>query len=121
MGTTDPGPKRCKDPSDDPNIKNGYNTEFIVRSKGKIDVPRQVYDTTPGDRLSSKVAADKQRQLDDARRHCCISQFDYLRNNLRIKSCVGNREVFRFQMKKITIRNYTPKILRQEVNMGMWI
>lgn len=49
------------------------------------------------------------------------SQFEYINNNLCIKSCIGNREVLRFQMKKVSFRNYTPKILNQEINMGMWI
>lgn len=49
------------------------------------------------------------------------SRFDYLRNNLCIKTGIANQEALKFQMKKITLRNYTPKILNQEVNMGMWI
>lgn len=50
-----------------------------------------------------------------------ISRFDYLRNNLCFKTGIAKREVPKFQMKKVTLRNYTPKILNQEVNMGMWI
>lgn len=55
--------------------------------------------------------------------HQELSQFDYIRNNLQIKSCLGaNRNIFTFHSKKnLTIRNYTPKILNQEINMGLWM
>lgn len=52
----------------------------------------------------------------------CYSQCDYLRNNLCIKSCIGKHpEELKFQMRNANFRNYTPKILNQEINLGMWI
>lgn len=47
---------------------------------------------------------------------------DYMRNHLFIKSCLDQeRTLIRSAPKKISIRNYTPKILGQEINMGMWM
>lgn len=49
-------------------------------------------------------------------------QYDYIRNNLYIKSAVDREKtILKFQLKKVSIRNYTPKTINQEINMGMWI
>lgn len=41
------------------------------------------------------------------------SKSDYIRRHLYIKCCVNRN--------KLTIRNYTPKVISQEINMGMWM
>lgn len=48
---------------------------------------------------------------------------DYMKHHLLIKSCLDKeRSLLRTgPIKKISIRNYTPKILGQEINMGMWM
>lgn len=47
---------------------------------------------------------------------------DYMKHHLLIKSCLDKeRSLLRTGVKKISIRNYTPKILGQEINMGMWM
>lgn len=38
---------------------------------------------------------------------------DYIKRHLYIKCCVNRN--------KVTIRNYTPKVISQEINMGMWM
>lgn len=48
---------------------------------------------------------------------------EYMRNHLFIKSRLDSeRTLLRPPAtNKISIRNYTPKILGQEINMGMWM
>lgn len=135
--------KRTQSDKSDQKSKEKYKTDLIARARAKENL-KASYNTTPGDKFCSRNFyeidnqlrnknnlryGDKRRQLEatyktyfpqfENEEH--ISQFDYLRNNLCIKSCIGTRDVLKFQMKKITFRNYTPKILNQEVNMGMWI
>lgn len=42
------------------------------------------------------------------------SKSDYIKRHLYFKCCVNRNS-------KVTIRNYTPKIISQEINMGMWM
>lgn len=107
---------------------NKFKTDLIVRTKTKEHAPPS-YNTTPGDKYTCRhheERAEKSVHFTDRefvveRREVHSAQYDYIKNNLCIKSCIGDREVLRFQMKKVSFRNYTPKILNQEVNMGMWI
>ncbi|KAJ3620553.1 hypothetical protein MTP99_004492 [Tenebrio molitor] len=102
----DPFPKKQKNPSAKP--KDKYQTEYYLREKRSRE---NYYNTAPNENKSNKETSHPSR-----------AQHDYLRNNLHIKSCVcGNREILRCQTKKISFRNYTPKILNQEINMGMWM
>lgn len=51
-----------------------------------------------------------------------ISQSEYMKRHLYIKTGVDHeRSVLRYQLKKVSIRNYTPKAINQDINMGMWI
>ncbi|RZC35276.1 hypothetical protein BDFB_013496 [Asbolus verrucosus] len=96
MGKSDPFPKKQKNPS--AKTKDKYLTEFYIRQK-----------------------KDKSRSTNDPP-HPTKAQFDYLKNNLHIKFCIcGSRELLKFQTAKLSFRNYTPKILDQEINMGMWM
>ncbi|EFA05529.1 hypothetical protein TcasGA2_TC015716 [Tribolium castaneum] len=94
MGKPDPFPKKHKSAK----TKEKYHTEYHNREKKTRE---NFYNTTPNEKHA---------------------QNDYLKNNLHIKTCVcGSREILKFQSKKTNFRNYTPKILNQEVNMGMWM
>lgn len=94
MGKPDPFPKKHKSAK----TKEKFLTDFREKK------PREnFYNTSPNEKHKD-------------------AQNDYLRNNLQIKTCVcGNLEILKFQTKKVSFRNYTPKILNQEVNMGMWM
>lgn len=117
MGRSDPGPNKHRDLSHgDDRIKDKYKTELIVRPKNKEAI-RQAYNTTPADKYTPKKHPDKKKE--ETTDHS--PQFEYIKKNLCVKTCIGNGEVLRFQVKKVTIRNYTPKILNQEINMGMWM
>ncbi|XP_018569558.1 uncharacterized protein LOC108909651 isoform X2 [Anoplophora glabripennis] len=120
MGRSDPRPDRQKDPSDDDKIKDKYKTELIIRPRCK-EVIKQAYNTTPVAKNSPKNQDKKKDDHTSDRRTDDSPQFEYIKKNLCIKTCIGNGEVLRFQVKKVTIRNYTPKILNQEINMGMWM
>ncbi|CAH2009399.1 unnamed protein product [Acanthoscelides obtectus] len=111
--------------------KEKFKSEPYLRSKVK-EIP--AYNTTPGDKYYCRhVCCDKEKKPEkkvsfrDRRKDSLVeeafysAQFEYIRNNLCIKFCIGNRDLFRFQRKKVSIRNYTPKSLNQEVNLGMWI
>lgn len=60
---------------------------------------------------------------------CCCSHSapadlrEYMRNHLFIKSRLDQERTLLKppNTNKISIRNYTPKILGQEINMGMWM
>lgn len=102
MGKSDHWSKKLKNSS----ATNKYSTEYIVREKHHF--PSWIK-TTPKYEL---------RSLNESP----INHFEYLKNNLHIKTCIwGNKQVLEFQVKKISFREYTPKILDQEINMGMWI
>ncbi|KAL3271323.1 hypothetical protein HHI36_021811, partial [Cryptolaemus montrouzieri] len=113
MGKSDPVPSK-------PNSRfipqEKYNTEIYLRDKYKYPTHNH-YNTTPNDKYSGyKKRVNQQEQKKE------VSQFDYIKHNLFIKSCVGSEfELWQFQAKKKSFRNYTPKILDQEANMGMWI
>lgn len=118
MGRPDPEPNKHKDLRDD-RTKDKYKTELIIRPKNK-EITRQICNTTPADKYSPKQHPKRKDEHAD-RRTDSSPQFEYIKKNLCIKTCIGNGEVLRFQVKKVTIRNYTPKILNQEINMGMWM
>lgn len=88
--------------------KDKYQTECYIRQKS---TPDRYYNTAP--------------PSDSKPIHQCqpkIENFEFSTKNLHIKSCAcGNREIFIIQSKKPTFRNYKPKILSQEVSMGMWM
>lgn len=91
--------------------KEKYNTEIYLRDKYKTS--HNYYHTTPNDKYKKKTNASEHREN---------NQFDYLKKNLFIKSRVDTEcELWQFQQRKVSFRNYTPKILNQEVNMGMWM
>lgn len=146
MSKVDASSKKSHTRKNELKTKQKFNTEQISRPNEK-DHFRSSYNTTPagnqknssyenGNQLRNKKNlrfSDKKGQQQQV---VCktyfphfggedceefISQFDYLRNNLCIKTGIGNHQVLKFQMKKVTLRNYTPKTLNQEVNMGMWI
>ncbi|KAL1502396.1 hypothetical protein ABEB36_007542 [Hypothenemus hampei] len=83
------------------------------------------YNTTPIDKYTSRYPKQESCQKfkrSKSEHDCSINNYEYyLKHNLYIKSAVGNTNVLNYQMKKVSFRNYTPKILSQEVNMGMWI
>lgn len=51
------------------------------------------------------------------------SQKEYISNHLKIKAGIyeTKTKTNKFPTKKSTIRDYTPKIINQDVTMGMWI
>nr|CAH7761521.1 unnamed protein product [Callosobruchus chinensis] len=107
-----PEPKRKKQihPVKEPRLeekhKEKFKSEPYLRSKAK-DIP--AYNTTPGDKYcwrhvccerekkpEKRVSFQHRRKdsvVDD--RTIYSAQFEYLRNNLCIKSCIGNAELFR--------------------------
>lgn len=90
--------------------KEKYNTEIYLRDKYKTN--QNYYNTTPNDKYKRNNVSEQR----------VTNHFDYLKHNLFIKSRVGTDcAEWQFQQQKISFRNYTPKILNQEVNMGMWI
>lgn len=108
-----------------------FNTDLFSRSKSTENF-KAFYYSTPSDKFKNKKIlrfCDKHTQREPSFQVCfqklkhesCIPQFEYLRNNLCIKTRIGTQDGLQFQMKKISFRNYTPKILNQEMNMGMWI
>ena len=100
MGKPDPHSKNNRLPS--AKTKEKFLTDNYIREKKKRE---HFYNTT---------AYENRCKQDPSH--------DYLRNNLHIKFCVcGSREVSTFPNKKVSFRNYTPKILNQEINMGMWM
>lgn len=143
MSKCDVATKRTYADKNNPKPKEKYKTDLLSRARVKENL-KVSYNTTPVDKFSARNLYENDNQLrnknnlrygDQKRQREAtyktyfpqfeneehISQFDYLRNNLYIKTCLGNCDVLKCQMKKITFRNYTPKILNQEVNMGMWI
>lgn len=128
MGRSDPGPQKYKE-SNKIDCKyhqrvhshhNQYWTEIAFRNKNDI-VTR--FSTTPSDRFVSRYRQDNCHKFTRSKSEhdCSIAHNEYLRHNLYIKSAVEKQNALSFQLKKVSFRNYTPKILSQEVNMGMWI
>lgn len=100
--------------------KEKYKTEYIKRSAAQVPQNREKYSTAP---IASK---DKPKNDNCSCHHCnkdTQSQNDYMKRHLYIKSCVDNETSapWRFQAQKVSIRNYTPKAINQELNMGMWM
>lgn len=143
MSKTDPASRRTDFYKSEPKSKQKYATDLGCKSNLKDNL-KVSYDTTLVDKFASRISfenddqlrnkkkfrfCDKKRQQEATRKTYFSqfgsdefsSQFDYLRNNLCIKTCIANQKVVKLQMTKITFRNYTPKILSQEVNIGMWI
>ncbi|XP_076256308.1 uncharacterized protein LOC143193801 [Rhynchophorus ferrugineus] len=126
MGRSDPGPQKYKESNQiDCNhwqklhSQQKYRTEVVLRSKTNDFV--KGFSTT-GDKIpSSRYCAHHCPRVRRSKSEPDCSQFQYLRHNLYIKSAVEKQNDFNFQKKKVSFRNYTPKILRQEVNMGMWM
>lgn len=111
MGRCDCDLKKCKN-YNEIKFKEKYKTEFIIRNRTTDNSIYNNYNTTPTDKFTSRNQPYLQYKNP-------VDQYNYLRNNLIIKSGVENQDS-RYP-KKISIRNYTPKILNQEINMGMWI
>ncbi|KAK9871984.1 hypothetical protein WA026_015229 [Henosepilachna vigintioctopunctata] len=96
--------------------KEKYQTEVILREKYQHPVQNH-YNTTSNDKYTGykkRTSSSEQKKE--------VTQFDYIKHNLLIKSCVcSESKLWQIQPKKKSFRNYTPKILDQEVNMGMWM
>lgn len=105
MGREDEALKKYKDVTDHKQLKK-----------------KQEKSTHPSKFQTSKsepeLPSNKQRKNAEFSR----SHADYLKRNLYIKSALDKEScLLRFQAKKLSIRNYIPKIINQELNMGMWI
>ena len=47
---------------------------------------------------------------------------DYIGHHLEVKFGLDeSKTVFIYRVNRLTIRNYVPKIIRQELTMGMWM
>ncbi|XP_066258155.1 uncharacterized protein [Euwallacea similis] len=132
MGRTDPGPQKYKESNNKTNdsrfcLKVPHQDrnfgDLCWKSKKKEDIVR--YNTTPADKFTTKHPLQdcpKIRRCQSEHNHSSSDQYEhYLRHNLYIKSAIENQNLLNSQIKKNSIRNYTPKILSQEVNLGMWI
>ncbi|KAK5638303.1 hypothetical protein RI129_012598 [Pyrocoelia pectoralis] len=106
------------------NTANKYKTEEKKRTIDVVVETRQKYSTAP------ILLKEKYHQRNEFFT-CTIcnwsnkpanSQHDYIKQHLYIKCCVDKEKApWKFQAQKISFRNYTPKTINQEMNMGMWM
>lgn len=121
MGKNDPW--QLNHPPNYENIifKSKYKTEYIPREKCHHPIhfnsaPHNKKREPKQDQKSPenpKNAPNQQPGIDE--------QKEYLRKNLLIKCCVDKERTIPLQTKKVSIRDYKPKVITQEIDMGMWI
>lgn len=111
-------------------FKDKYHTDHI--KKRPLDIKlKQKYSTTPLDKFTSRdLHWQPQEETDPAvtwtnwikdKEVFVHAQRDYMKRHLFIKSCIDRDLALKFQAKKTNLRNYTPKAIDQEVNLGMWM
>lgn len=115
-----PGKYMNWDQPQDFRYKEKYQTEYIKRAISTNIQPKEKFSTAP--------CTPKEKAVINNCYICSVgkiqtTQNDYIKRHLYIKSCVDNEQsVWKFQpQQKVSIRNYTPKAINQEMNMGMWI
>ncbi|KAH1018844.1 hypothetical protein HUJ05_006535 [Dendroctonus ponderosae] len=114
---------RSKNPLDYPLLYHNYLTH--PHDGGTISYsPIKVckYNTTPGEKFAIRYPPYNWQRFTRSRSEndCSIPQYEYyLKHNLYIKSAVETQNLLGLQTKNVTFRNYTPKSLSQEVNMGI--
>ncbi|XP_019769848.2 uncharacterized protein LOC109544221 [Dendroctonus ponderosae] len=129
MGRKDPGPQKYKESNKiDTSFcfkvlhQDKYWTDLILRPHRNEIIAG--YNTTPGEKFAIRYPPYNWQRFTRSRSEndCSIPQYEYyLKHNLYIKSAVETQNLLGLQTKNVTFRNYTPKSLSQEVNMGMWI
>lgn len=103
--------------------KEKYHTAYKKRPANTNVQPKEKYSTTPYiakekvtrnvNYISTNIKGEDSKQT---------SQNDYMKRHLYVKSCVDKEQSeWKFQEQKVSIRNYTPKVINQEINMGMWM
>lgn len=110
-------------------FRDKYHTDHL--KKRPLDIKlKQKYSTAPLDKFTSRdlhlpsqnpdpeVCWTRWSKDKDVFAH---AQKDYMKRHLFIKSCIDRDRGLKFQVKKANLRNYTPKVIDQEVNLGMWM
>lgn len=111
MGRDDPCPIKYTDASGNIIFKSKYNTEYKPREKLH---PVHFNSAPHNQKYVFKDNKDAQKDSKD-------TQKEYIKHNLFIKCRIDAKRPLQQGMKKPSIRDYTPKILKQEINLNMWI